>query len=219
MGNNQINHVDPDGGNAASVLIGMGAGAAIGFGVAAYIDYKHDGKFDMKENAWMYTGWTLGGAAVGAAVGSFFDVDWVRTGHKFGHVTHGLEITSNTSWVSGIRSGRDGHIFRKSKPANTGRGFSMGLRMGNWVLLDIRFNSSLNNKYQINFPGRWGLNSNANFRFSLFYFVWPGNKGHYKYFSDKWLHFGGPFCFFGTYNWFYEHVEPGEKKQSHKYKR
>ncbi len=72
MGNNQINQVDPDGGNAASVLVGAAGGAVIG-GVTGFAIAKGNG-LD-KSQQWKYTGIGAGiGAAAGAlAFGVIFD--------------------------------------------------------------------------------------------------------------------------------------------------
>ena len=116
--------------------------------------------FDIRENAWMYAGWTLGGAAAGAVAGSFFDVDWIRTGHRNGHVTHRMEITKNSSWLTAKRFGSDTFFYRKSKTGSSSRhGFSMGFRYGNMIWFDIKLGTPVYKKpWDINFPNFGGGN-------------------------------------------------------------
>lgn len=152
MGNNQINSVDPDGGNALSIVMGAAGGAVIG-GVTGWAIAK--GKGLDKNEQWKYAGIGAGiGAVAGGITGAFFDVNSIRTGHKNGHVTHRLEITGNNSWLSGKRHGSDGHVYRKSKPVNTSRhGFSMGYRFGNMIWFDIRLGVPVYKKpWDKNFP-------------------------------------------------------------------
>ena len=66
--NNPVMYADPNG-NIAFLIVTAIIGAAIGFGIAAYKDYKADDKW-FNGNAWSYVGYTLGGAAIGAIAGA-----------------------------------------------------------------------------------------------------------------------------------------------------
>ena len=71
-GNNPVMYYDPSGHFLIStaILIGVAIGAAIGFGAAAYIDYKDDGQLFNGSVKWYdYLGATVLGGAIGAAVG------------------------------------------------------------------------------------------------------------------------------------------------------
>ena len=207
MGNNQINHVDPDGGNALSIALGAGSGAVIG-GVTGWAIAKGQG-LD-KADQWKYAGIGAGiGAVVGGVTGAFFDAKFSFRHGRYGLTNNGLlglKFTRNgSSHFKNFIGKGDGHIFGKSNmPWSSSIHFSFGIRICNWVLLDIRFNSMNNNKYQVNFPGRWSRNPYSNFRFSMLYFVWPKSKGHYKMFWDS-IHWWP--CFFGGYTWFQQ--DPG----------
>jgi RHS repeat-associated protein len=213
MGNNQINHVDPDGGNALSIALGAGGGAVIG-GVAGWAIAKGQG-LD-KADQWKYAGIGAGiGAVVGGVAGSFYNVK--IKGGRYDLFGNGLAITKRgSSHFKGFK-GTNGFRFGKSNMPWKGftTHFSVGFRVGNWVLFDIRFNSRNNNKYQVNFPGRWGLNPNSHYRASFLYFVWPKNKGHYKMITGDPNH---PFhviipCFMGGYSIFTE--DPDAAQPSH----
>ena len=66
-GNDPINMVDPTGHIAFFVVTAI-IGAIIGFGLAAYKDYKEDGVW-FSGSAGSYIGYTLGGAVIGAIAG------------------------------------------------------------------------------------------------------------------------------------------------------
>ena len=67
--NDPVNYIDPSG-HFIITLIGCIVGAAIGFGVAAYKDYKDDGEaFNGSVEWYDYLGATLLGGAIGGAAG------------------------------------------------------------------------------------------------------------------------------------------------------
>ena len=66
--NDPVNYYDPTGHSA--ILIGLIIGAVIGFGTAAYIDYKDDGQVFNGSVEWYgYLGATVLGGAIGAGIG------------------------------------------------------------------------------------------------------------------------------------------------------
>jgi RHS repeat-associated protein len=66
-GNDPINYCDPSGSSA--IVIGAIIGAVLGFGAAAYIDYRDDGHVFNGSVAWYdYLGATLTGGAIGAGI-------------------------------------------------------------------------------------------------------------------------------------------------------
>ena len=68
--NDPVNYIDPSG-HFIITLIGCIVGAAIGFGVAAYKDYKDDGEVFNGSVEWYdYLGATLLGGAIGAGIGA-----------------------------------------------------------------------------------------------------------------------------------------------------
>jgi hypothetical protein len=178
-----------------------------GFATAAIIDYAHDGKLNIKQNAWMYAGWTGAGFVAGGLAG--------------GLIQNGGHLVNAEFWGYTVKRAvhRNRSIFGKwflEKPApihlNIKTHFSFGVRVANWVLLDVRFNSKNDNNFQKNFPGRWNINPNTKFRLSLFYFVWRKNSGHYNMMTVRPWH--DPNCFFGGYTWFNEHL--GTNNTTHK---
>ena len=66
-GNDPVNYADPSGSSA--IVIGAIIGAVLGFGAAAYIDYRDDGQIFNGSVAWHdYLGATLTGGAIGAGI-------------------------------------------------------------------------------------------------------------------------------------------------------
>ena len=65
--NDPVNYADPSGSSA--IVIGAIIGAVLGFGAAAYIDYRDDGQIFNGSVAWYdYLGATLTGGAIGAGI-------------------------------------------------------------------------------------------------------------------------------------------------------
>lgn len=205
MGNSPVNQIDPDGGFSGS-WVGAAVGAGIGLGVAAYLDYKDNGKFNLKDNWWKYAAWGGGGFVAGGIAGGLIQNGGKLNGAEF----WGYELTKRR-YTSSSR------LFKWSieKPnhlqLNTKLHFSFGFRVANWVLLDVRFNAKGGNNFQKNFPGRWNINPGATFRLSLFYFVCRKNSGHYNMMTTRPWH--DPNCFYGGYTKFHEHL--GSNNSTH----
>ena len=86
--NNPIMYYDPSGHSA--ILIGLIIGALIGFGIAAYIDYRDDGQIFNGSVAWYdYLGATVLGGAIGAGLGAFAGMSFSASIPIFGWINSG----------------------------------------------------------------------------------------------------------------------------------
>jgi RHS repeat-associated protein len=148
MGNNHPNQVDQNGGITSwqGSLIGAVIGI-VGYGIH---DLTSDGqhKFDKPLENYFY--WGLAGAVAGGIVGGLasnhFNFDGAEFwGHKLKHRRYS-GTTGNFPWYF-----EKAHYMRLT---NISMHFSTAFRIGNMVLWDIRFNSTLDNTWQGNFPGR-----------------------------------------------------------------
>ena len=75
--NNPSMYYDPSGHSA--ILIGLIIGALIGFGTAAYIDYRDDGQIFNGSVAWYdYLGATVLGGTIGAGLGAFAGMSFLQ---------------------------------------------------------------------------------------------------------------------------------------------
>ena len=84
--NDPVNYIDPSG-HFIITLIGCIVGAAIGFGVVAYKDYKDDGEaFNGSVEWYDYLGATLLGGAIGGAVG-YVASSLIPAANSFGSTT------------------------------------------------------------------------------------------------------------------------------------
>ena len=121
--NNPIMYYDPSGHSA--ILIGLIIGALIGFGTAAYIDYRDDGQIFNGSVAWYdYLGATVLGGTIGAGLGAFAGMSfsasipifgWINSGGAlmFG-VTGSIAITVTGAEVLGV-AGLLGGIYMFAK--------------------------------------------------------------------------------------------------------
>ena len=86
--NDPINYYDPCGNFA--ILAGLIIGAAIGLGVATYIDYRDDGRIFNGSVKWYnYLGAIALGGAIGAGLGAFAGMSFSASIPTFGLVNTG----------------------------------------------------------------------------------------------------------------------------------
>ena len=145
MGNSPVNQIDPDGGFSGS-WVGAAVGAGIGLGVAAYLDYKDNGKFNLKDNWWKYAAFGAGDFVVGGIAGGIIEkgqLDYsVIFGYEVRHAKH-------------LKRGINGWFLEKTKPGTfwSHHGFSMGFRYGNTIVYNIVVGNPVWRKpWDINFP-------------------------------------------------------------------